>query len=125
MAKGGGPTALSRAFYKGDSAEGLLRYMDAYTTLLYASFAGGLICIFVGFIRRREGEAATDLPQALLPLIVLGGFLYHMLFEAKSQYLLTYLPLMAPTAAFFLTHAAAGLTVLFRHRRSAHTGDRT
>ena len=30
---------------------------------------------------------------------VLGGFLYHMLFEAKSQYLMIYLPMMVPLAA--------------------------
>ena len=45
--------------------------------------------------------------SCLLPLIVLGGLLYHLLFEAKSQYALPYFVLMLPVAAY-------GLTRLFR-----------
>ena len=45
--------------------------------------------------------------SCLLPLIVLGGLLYHLLFEAKSQYALPYYVLMLPVAAY-------GLTRLFR-----------
>ena len=45
--------------------------------------------------------------SCLLPLIVLGGLLYHLLFEAKSQYALPYFVLMLPVAAY-------GLSRLFR-----------
>ena len=45
--------------------------------------------------------------SCLLPLIILGGLLYHLLFEAKSQYALPYFVLMIPVAAY-------GLTRLFR-----------
>lgn len=38
-----------------------------------------------------------------LMVAVLSGFLYHMLFEAKSQYLMIYLPMMAPLGAWGLT----------------------
>ena len=34
---------------------------------------------------------------------VLGGFLYHLLFEGKSQYLVVYLPMMAPLCACALS----------------------
>ena len=40
---------------------------------------------------------------------VLGGFLYHMLFEAKSQYLMIYLPMMAPLGAWGLTWRRKGV----------------
>jgi hypothetical protein len=36
----------------------------------------------------------------LLPLVLLGAFGYHMIFEGKSQYILTYIILMIPTAAW-------------------------
>ena len=41
--------------------------------------------------------------QCLLPLIVLGGLLYHLLFEAKSQYALPYFVLLVPLAAWGLS----------------------
>ena len=41
--------------------------------------------------------------QCLLPVIVLGGLLYHLLFEAKSQYALPYFMLMVPLAAWGLS----------------------
>ena len=41
--------------------------------------------------------------QCLLPVIVLGGLLYHLLFEAKSQYALPYFALLVPLAAWGLS----------------------
>ena len=41
--------------------------------------------------------------DCLLPLVILGGLLYHLLFEAKSQYALPYYVLMIPVAAYGLT----------------------
>jgi hypothetical protein len=43
---------------------------------------------------------------ALLPVFVLGGFLYHLLFEAKSYYALTYFVLLLPYAAFGFVSAS-------------------
>lgn len=48
-----------------------------------------------------------DTRRCVLLVIILGGLLYHLLFEAKSQYSLGYVMLMAPMAA-------CGLTGLFR-----------
>ncbi len=58
--------------------------------LLYFGFALGA----AGLLRKRTEE------QILLPLIILGGVLFHLIFEAKSQYVLEYLPLFAPIAAY-------------------------
>ena len=40
-----------------------------------------------------------DTAQTVLPLIFLGGVLYHLLFEAKSQYAYPYIVYMLPLAA--------------------------
>lgn len=60
------------------------------------------------------------LPFAFLPLIVLGGFLYHLLFEAKSLYILPYFVMLVPYAAYGLYRLVhfrpAGLGKLFRRR---------
>ncbi len=45
---------------------------------------------------RRPDEAALW----LIPLCVLGGFLYHALFEGKSQYVITYMIYLIPFAAW-------------------------
>ena len=63
--------------------------------------------------RRRLGAAgAADSPPfdpvcaALPPVFVLGGFLYHLLFEAKSYYALTFFVLLLPYAALGLVSLA-------------------
>ena len=51
--------------------------------------------IYFLFINRK-----TNIETVLLPLVILGAFGYHLLFEGKSQYVLTYIILMIPTASF-------------------------
>ena len=46
------------------------------------------------------GAARLHLFPDFLPLVLLGAFGYHLLFEAKSQYACTYIPLLVPTAAY-------------------------
>ena len=65
-------------------------YMNQYQQLI---FLGALLsCIFLWFKR--------DIRQCLPVLVILGGILYHLLFEAKSQYALPYFILMIPLAAY-------------------------
>ena len=54
-------------------------------------------------------EKGTGAVQLMLPVTVLGGFLYHMLFEAKSQYIYPYMLLLLPLAARGLTMVGAGI----------------
>ena len=69
-------------------------------------------------IRKRK-----DSLQTALPLIVLGGMMYHMLFEAKSQYAYVYAVLLVPLAARGLCRLEDYLTkgistrVSIRHSR--------
>ena len=69
-------------------------------------------------IRKRK-----DSLQTVLPLIVLGGMMYHMLFEAKSQYAYVYAVLLVPLAARGLCRLEDYLTkgistrVSIRHSR--------
>ena len=73
--------------------EGALKAaMNQYQQLIFFGFAAALLALW----RRRE------ILQCLLPLVVLGGLLYHLLFEAKSQYILAYFLLMLPMAAWGL-----------------------
>ncbi|MCQ2465496.1 MAG: hypothetical protein MJ095_07935 [Oscillospiraceae bacterium] len=64
----------------GKSRSGLLEYMNVYQLFIYlAVFAGVFVCF-------RE----KNLLCSAMLLIVLGAFLYHMIFEGKSQYIMPY-----------------------------------
>ena len=45
----------------------------------------------------RKGD--WDLPKAYFMLNIFGGFLFHMIWEAQSRYVLGYFVLMLPLAA--------------------------
>ena len=49
-----------------------------------------------------------NIETALLLLVLLGGFGYHLLFEGKSQYILTYIVLLIPTAAYGMNTVLEG-----------------
>ena len=84
------PTALARFVYS-DAFDGVYRLaMKQSLMTLYAGFALAAV-----FLLRRRDELCL-----LLPLILVGGILFHLLFEAKSQYVLEYLPFFTPLAAY-------------------------
>lgn len=68
-------------------------YMGAYQKLLFVLACAGLLSV----LGAREEKTSPAL--AALPLCALGGWLYHMIFEAKAQYLYMYVMLMMPLAA--------------------------
>lgn len=78
-------------------------YFNQYMQLVFVFFSGGLLMLL---IRKK-----TDIKTMLLPLVLLGGFGYHLLFEGKSQYVLTYIILLLPYAAYFASSLPE-----FRHR---------
>ncbi len=69
------------------------RYMDVFAQLIFV----GMLAALLLMLRRR------DFTALILPLTVLGGMLFHLLAEGKSQYILPYFMLMIPLAAFGLT----------------------
>ncbi len=84
--------AFVNSVYNKSWGQFLGSYFNGYVQVLFVLFAGGIMTLF---IKRR-----TDISTILLPLVLLGGFGYHLLFEGKSQYILTYIILLIPIAAF-------------------------
>ena len=68
------------------------RIMDIYQIIVFLSASFSLFVIF------KKG----DLNQMLLPLVFLGGFLFHLIWETKSIYVLQYYYLLIPYAAYGL-----------------------
>ena len=90
--KAGRYTGVIRGIY---GAPGALRgwmegYMDTMQTAVYALAAVGGVCAL-----RKKGGAAL----LMIPVTVLGGALYHLIFEAKAQYAYPYMVYMLPLAA--------------------------
>lgn len=92
--------AIGKSVYDGSLGQLFELHFNIYIQILYSLFAIGL-CLLI--IRK-----STNLCTILLPLVILGGFGYHLLFEGKSQYVLTYIPLMIPTAAYAMNSILEG-----------------
>jgi hypothetical protein len=68
-------------------------YEKAMNYVLQFIYAGFLLSVFI-LLKKRKTE------QLVFPIIILGGILFHLLFEANVKYTLSYLPLFAPLAAY-------------------------
>ena len=100
--------AFIHSVYGGSLGKVLYFGFDQYIQLLYTLCT---LAILTGRKSKKKSSMmdysippiATGLDtlnQALLPLTILGGVFYHLLFEAKSYYAIPYLVMLIPSAAF-------------------------
>lgn len=95
------PELLDSMLY-GAASKWLSGWMEGYALMMYLGFALGLVRLTCR-LRMHKPCWRDSLGLMAFLITVLGGFLYHMLFEGKSQYLTIYVPLMAPFAAMGLS----------------------
>lgn len=81
---------LVRSLYEGRANRWLTGYMNIYQLLVY----GGVLAFAVLALKRRG-----PLENELLLIAVFGGFLFSILWEAKTRYVYPYFILMIPYAA--------------------------
>lgn len=89
----GGPyqEMFDAIFHSGSQSRMLLDgYMDAVQTANY-----GLAALGGARLMKKKDDAAA----LMIPVTILGGVLYHLLFEAKAQYAYPYMVYMLPLAA--------------------------
>ncbi len=82
--------ALGNSLYDGTVKKVLEKFMDPYQLLIYGSI------LFLLLYRRKEKRPVE---WYLLLIGVLGGVLFHELWEAKSRYVLPYFIIMLPMSA--------------------------
>lgn len=92
--------SIGNGMYNGSLGQFFELYFNLYMQIVYLLLVIGIYCLFF--------KRMTNIETTLLLLVVLGGFGYHLLFEGKSQYILTYIPIMMPTAAFGLNSVLNG-----------------
>ncbi|MBQ5834065.1 MAG: hypothetical protein IIW36_04550 [Clostridia bacterium] len=94
----------------GEGEDRVTQYLNYVQQLLLPLAAVG------AFLLLRERRAR----DILFPTVFLGGFLYHLLFEAKSQYCMIYMLLLIPIAALgaepLLQGIARGMQCLKRKK---------
>lgn len=78
---------------RGEASDAIHSYFNQLMQFVYAGMAVAFFSFF-----RKKGE--RDEAKMLFPTVLIGAVFYHMLFEAKSQYAIIYVPLMLPYAAF-------------------------
>lgn len=95
LATFGGRQPFFVELYEGKYSEFYIAYCNAFQNILYlGSF---LFCL--GSFRKKIDSDLKGLPLYLGLIIVFGGFLFHMLWEANARYIFLYGMLLLPYAA--------------------------
>lgn len=94
------PSGIVERLYYGVWQQRYRDYMNRYVTVLYL---GVILCCGAGLARR------ADILQCMLLIGVIGGFLFSILWEAKSRYVLPYIVLLIPYMALGISTVHAGI----------------
>ncbi len=81
-------------FVCGDGEKGTKKVMDVTVQFIYFGFTCACFYLVYTAFKRKN----FDISSVVFPVVIIGGFLYHLLFEAKSQYVLPYVIIMIPYA---------------------------
>ncbi len=85
-------SAFGESLYTGFPNRILQKYMDSYQLLIY----GLVLLLLICKVKKKEQD---QLEWYVLLIAVIGGVLFHELWEAKSRYVLPYFVMMLPMAA--------------------------
>lgn len=97
---------IVQSIYDGKLYQALHEYMNLYQSLiLTAAF------LFLFFGRKR-----LRLEQLFLGLVILGGFFFHTIWEAKSQYIFPYFVMLLPYGAAGLNQALESASTIRKRR---------
>lgn len=94
------PGGMVEKLYYGSWQQRYRDFMNRYVTVLYL---GVILYCVAGLLRK------TDMLQCLMLIGVIGGFLFSILWEAKSRYVLPYIVLLIPYMALGISTAQAWL----------------
>lgn len=103
LATFGGRKEFIQKIYEGPYSAYLIGYCNAYQNLLYL---GALLFALLSLKKKTLGNI-PGLPLYLCMIGVLGGFLFHLMWEANSRYIFPYGLLLLPYAAY-------GISMLIR-----------
>lgn len=94
-------SAFMDRLYKGDLWKPFVRVMDIYQSLIY----WGALFYLLLMLRKK-----IPVEKLGLLIVVIGGFLFYIFWEAKSRYVFPYFMMMIPMAACAWEELLRGLT---------------
>ena len=105
LATYGGRSDFFVSLYEGDFSRYYISYCNAYQNILYL---GALICFCTLIKYDTKKKRSSSLISYLCFIAVLGGFLFHIIWEANSRYIFLYSLLLLP-------YTACGINTLIQH----------
>lgn len=90
------PNDFIQSMYYGSAGIMTENYADIYQSIAFVFALSGIVFIII------RKEKRHSIYCVAIPIVILGGFLYHLLFEAMPQYNLIYFILFVPLAAYGL-----------------------
>lgn len=99
-----------KKLYYGDGNNGCLQFLNEYQAVMYLAVLLGLVRLVFG---RRSPQ------EYLIGVILIGEFLFSMIWEAKSRYVYPYAVIMIPFAAGSLMHC--GDMIVVKGKKFVHT----
>lgn len=101
----GGRSSFFNSLYEGTLSSIFIGYCNIYQNILYL---GALICFSLLWRDQRKKRSVPTLQLYLGSIAVVGGFLFHIFWEANSRYIFLYSLLLLP-------YTAKGLSSLMIH----------
>lgn len=106
LATFGGRREFFNQIYEGKYSSFYIAFGNFYQNLLYLGSAAFCICsIRSGRSKKGSQLCFSQLPAYLCLIGVIGGFLFHMIWEANARYILPYSLLLMPYAAWGISQA--------------------
>ena len=98
--------------------------MDFSVQFVFCGMLAATVNLSLRPLKKRDEYPADESAVYLIPLLFLGGFLYHGLFEAKSQYVISYVIFMIPYAAWGFAQACGTIKRACVRARVKRSGSR-
>lgn len=83
------------------------QYFDIYQVIVFIFAALGIFEVSKDF----------DLKQVILPIIFIGGFVFHILWETKAIYVIQYYFILLPYAALGINYTIEKLETIYNQKR--------
>lgn len=96
LATYGGRNSFFHSLYEGSLSRCFISYCNAYQNIVYL---GAAACFYALWKNRRKKDSSPSLHLYLGFIAVLGGFLFHIFWEANARYIILYSLLLLPYAA--------------------------
>lgn len=96
-----------------EGEEDVKKIMDINVQFIYFGF----LCACFYFVYSVIKRGNVDISTVTFLVVITGGFLYHLLFEAKSQYVLTYVIIMIPYAVYGMYILSTRLKKLYLDKK--------